>query len=626
MSIGASGTPPEGPKVTLDGVPLSGFVASIQAGQLFVALGSLPRLHATVAFDRARGLAAMGVGRRTVLLAAGSPVATVDGQPAAMNLSPLIDKGEFWVPVECLRLLGLRVTWNAPANLLALAWARPCLLSVSLDKTGTVPRLVLEASAEIKATVFSLTGPDRLVVDLSGLTPYDYLGLDDRENEYFRQLRAAMNRPGVLRLVADLHQAVGYRIDSSQAKEGRLCIELNTLIYGIAVVPADEGKKLVVKANHRLEWSAMALADPDRIVIDVNKATLAIPPGFGPGDNDWLGGVEYRTPGPNRVQVVANLTRPQSCSIATAYGRDDIIEVQPVYILSRLTWSEKADGFSFFSNGAIAVSSTVQHYPERLVLTVLHANTVADEGDLGLGPVGHYRVKQIQPGKVEIALDLRYDVPFALEFSGDRRHVTVSFQPSPLAGKTIVLDAGHGGEDAGAIGRTLGLREKAINLDVAMRLKEMLEGAGAIVHLTRVDDTYVPLFARASFANRLPAEIFVSIHTNAHDDPAVNGVEIFYYPGKDVDRRLACLALEDIVAALGLLPRGAKANDFAVLRECQVPSILIELGFLSNGPEEARLATEEFHRRSALAISRAITRFARGEAAAAALPGPGLAN
>ena len=345
-----------------------------------------------------------------------------------------------------------------------------------------------------------------------------------------------------------------------------------------------------------------------------------------PADGDWLLAVECKTPAADRVEVTAYLKRPQTLAVTPARDADNRIEVQPMQNLGRLIWQERAEGFSLTSSGVLSVSPAVEHYPERLVLTVSHATALPDEGVPRTGAVGHYRVTQTQPGVVQIALDLRYDTPYRLDFSPDRHRMTVQFQASPLIGKVTVLDAGHGGVETGALGHGLGLREKDINLDVTLQLKELLEKAGASVYLTRVDDSYVPLYARASYASRLPAEIFVSIHSNSHDDPAVNGIETFSYPDKSEDHRLACLMHEDMVAALNLLPRGAKTADFAVLRENQVLSVLIELGFLSNPAEEARLATEEFRRRAAAAIFRAITRFARGDAAATGLPGPGLAN
>ncbi|MGE5549346.1 MAG: N-acetylmuramoyl-L-alanine amidase [Bacteroidota bacterium] len=624
LTLLGSAAPGQVPSATLDGKAIPGLSVAVFENEPYIALSSLPLLHINVVHDKAQAQAVIGIGRRTILMTAGSTAVTVDGQPDAAKQAPMLERGEFWVPAAYLGRLSLKAAWKPDKNTVALEWNRSYFIGARLDATGAFPKLVIEATHEIKATVFKLGKPDRLVIDMRGLSVYDSPLLDDRENEYFERLRAGMFLPGVLRLVLDLRQPVGYRVDGSLAKEGRLAVEFNTLVYGVAVEPAEEGHKLTVTTNHQPQWKAVAFAEPDRIVIDLDRATLAVPAGTTPGGDDWLRAAEYRAVDQDRVQVTAFLAKQQSCAVTMAPGHDNVIEVQPLQNLGRISWAAGGGSFSLTSTGALAIATNVQHYPERLELTIFHAAAVPEEGERNSGPVRRYKVHQVMAGVMRITLDLRYDAQYTMEFSPDRRQITVSFQPSPLAGKVIVLDAGHGGVETGALGRTTGLREKDINLDVTLRLKELLEDAGASVYLTRIDDTYVPLFSRASYANRLPSEIFISIHSNAHDDPAVNGVETFYYPKKEGDQRLACLMLEEMVAALGLHPRGAKANDFAVLRDSQIVSILIELGFLTNAQEEARLATDDFRRLASLAIFRAVTRYARGETTAGGPPGPGL--
>lgn len=614
------------PRITLDGAAIE-LTASLREGLPCLALSSLPKLHFSVAYNRADGVAAIGLGRRSLLLRAGSTKALLDEKEVEGRQAPAIERGEFYVPVEWLAHFTLKAEWNARANTLALSWPKPYLFGVYLDKTGPVPRLVLEASTAVKASVFSLPGPDRLVVDLEGLELYEFIRLDDRENEYFHRLRAARNRPGVIRCVADLRLPFGYRLDSSQAGQGLFCLELDTLIHDVSIEPAGEDRKIAIKANHRPAWSASVHTDPDRLVIEIDRATLAAArPSVVAAAGSWLRRVECLTPAPGRVQIVATLARPTDCSIAPSRGNNNIIEVQPTQTLSRLSWLEGGMGFTLRSSGSISLISAAGHYPERLILTFLHAAVNPEEGEIPAGPISRYRVRQTSPGLAEVALDLRYDTQVKMDLSPGNRELRVEFAPSPLKGRIIVLDAGHGGVQTGAVGRAKGLREKDVNLDVTMRVKELLEGAGAIVHLTRVDDTYVPLYSRASFANRLPAEIFVSIHANSHDDAEVSGVEVFYYQGREEDRRLAALMFEDMIAASGLLPRGAKAGDYAVLRENQSVAVLVELAFLSNKAEEALLATEEFRDLAAWAIFRSLVRFARGEVAALGLPGPGLAD
>lgn len=617
---------------TLDGAPLSGLMAAVHNGQPYVALSSLPILHARVACDRARGQAAVGIGRRVVLLAAGQSRLVVDGEERRLDPAPTIDKGEFWLPAAVLEYFQLQVAWDRSRQLLSLRWPKPFLLGVRLDETGDVPRLVVEATSAVKASFFSLKRPDRLVADLKGLAVYDYAALEDRENEYFHAIRCAQNRPGVLRVVLDLRQPVGWRLDQRRAGEGFCFVELNTLVYGVAVVPAYEGQRLVVETNVRPSWKTTVLTNPDRIMVEIDRANLVGPDGSAPGGGDWLRGVEYRETGEGRVLVAATLARRQAYAVNLAPERDNLIEIQPLQSLARPVWRPDG-GLVLESSGAISFAAEVRHYPERLTLAIHHAAAHPEEGVPPAGPVGRYRVVQAAQGITRITLDLRYDAQPRWELSPDRRRLTVTFQPSPLAGKVIVLDPGHGGEDPGASGRTklrlpdgsVGvLREKDINLDVALRLKDLLEEAGAAVFLTRVDDTSVPLYARAPLADRLSAALYLSIHTNNIEDPLVRGIEVFFYPGRTEDRRLARLVTEEMVAALDQIPRRSTVETYAVLRENHTVSILVELGYLSNAADEAGLATDEYRRNAAQAIFRGAVRYFRGEEAAGDLPVPGL--
>ena len=127
------------PTVTVNGVAQSGLSAALYDGEPYLAVSSLPRLHANVVVDRATGRAAIGIGRRSILIAVGSPTATVDGQPVPLKSAPLMDKGEIWLPAGWLTVFALTVAWQEGTNTLALAWARPSLLAVYLDKSGEMP-------------------------------------------------------------------------------------------------------------------------------------------------------------------------------------------------------------------------------------------------------------------------------------------------------------------------------------------------------------------------------------------------------------------------------------------------------------------------------------------------------
>jgi len=181
----------------------------------------------------------------------------------------------------------------------------------------------------------------------------------------------------------------------------------------------------------------------------------------------------------------------------------------------------------------------------------------------------------------------------------------------PLRGKTIVVDPGHGGHDPGAVGIVHNLTEKFVNLDTALRLAKLLEGAGANVVLTRKSDVFIPLGQRVTMAANAKADIFVSIHANAHNNRSIGGTETYFnssYRPAD-SRRLATLVQRELVSELKLRDIGIKEGGFHVIRYTTMPSILLELGFLSNAHEETLLNQGSFRQRSAEATCRGSSRY-----------------
>jgi len=221
--------------------------------------------------------------------------------------------------------------------------------------------------------------------------------------------------------------------------------------------------------------------------------------------------------------------------------------------------------------------------------------------------------------------------------------------------RLIVLDAGHGGHDPGATGPT-GVMEKEVVLDVTRRVARMVEeGLGLKVALTRSTDVFVPLRERTTFASRQRADLFVSIHANAHPEAVSEGVEVYFLSSEASDneaRRIAAVenaaiqlengtarqknglvnsilwdlaqsefqqessamaetVLDSMTRSLNLVPRGVKQAGFYVLGGAPMPAILIEIGFLTNRKEERKLATPEYREALARAIYAGLAEYKR---------------
>lgn len=184
-----------------------------------------------------------------------------------------------------------------------------------------------------------------------------------------------------------------------------------------------------------------------------------------------------------------------------------------------------------------------------------------------------------------------------------------------LPGKTIVIDPGHGGTDPGAMYK--GILEKDINLDVSLRVADLLKKRGAKVTLTRTSDVdfYRPgirgtrrelkrseLDQRVRMAEEMKADIFLSIHANKDRHPSCYGMETFYHPLSDSGRIAAEAIQEELRKLQPRNRRVAKAGDYYLLRNTAMPALIVEVGFMSHWEERELLQKEDYKQKIAEAI------------------------
>ncbi|MCL2360304.1 MAG: N-acetylmuramoyl-L-alanine amidase [Defluviitaleaceae bacterium] len=178
----------------------------------------------------------------------------------------------------------------------------------------------------------------------------------------------------------------------------------------------------------------------------------------------------------------------------------------------------------------------------------------------------------------------------------------------PLSHKIIVIDAGHGGWDPGMVsGR---VEEKDINLNIAKKLQTFLEVADATVIVTRLEDIGLAnkksgdMQARRLIANTSKADIFISIHQNSYNSSSVKGFQAFYYNESDNSKKLATAIqsrLKEFVNPDNRLESRANKNYY-VLKQTEMPAVLIECGFLTNPGERSKLVNDEYQEKIAWGI------------------------
>ncbi len=218
----------------------------------------------------------------------------------------------------------------------------------------------------------------------------------------------------------------------------------------------------------------------------------------------------------------------------------------------------------------------------------------------------------------------------------------------PVAGRVVILDAGHGGDNLGA--NYFGLAEKDITLDLAKRTAQRLQAMGVNVRMTRQTDVFVPLAERSAFANKNPNAVFISIHCNASaQNPQATGIETYILSkqfsddeqcrkalarysvtGRDKTQSrqqlesltrvcraegpiLAASMQKSLVTKLGDRDRGIKPGNLAVLRETYFcPAVLVEVGFLSNYQTARKMSTPSWRDMTSLALAEGIVGYLQG--------------
>jgi len=312
--------------------------------------------------------------------------------------------------------------------------------------------------------------------------------------------------------------------------------------------------------------------------------------------------------------------------VNVSYPQEDLIPVRQIKFSP-----QENEAVVQIDTGKNIKYTTQQPSSNRLVIdlpnTSLQLKSKEEaEQNVAYGPIRKITSRQLSPELVrveaEFAPGVQYQVTQQDGYIVLGAKMGASGGGGSLAGKTIVIDPGHGSiqpggwTDPGAIGRVLGIYERDINLAVALKVRDLLTQHGANVVMTHsTGQTYLSLAGRADVANRINADIFVSIHCNSHTNPAISGTSVYYYAPtwhsqlssqRWLRQRLATYIQNEVVKSAGRKNLGILEENFAVLRETTVPSVLVEMAYLSNPEEERLLATDSFRNQIAWGIFKGI--------------------
>jgi N-acetylmuramoyl-L-alanine amidase len=476
--------------------------------------------------------------------------------------------------------------------------------SVRFWSLGDLTRVAIDVSAGFKFKSERLTNPDRLFFDIQGARPEIEKKLHTIAvgDGVLKQIRIAETQPGVTRVVLDLEQHTEFTA-SQLTSPDRLMIELH-------------GKNRPAPANKVTEISAPAVPVPPSVTqpltVSDNSPAVAKKP--------EARGLEPRKPEPSKAEPTKSEPRkfepPPHSEIAR--GESSSTAVPPELI-----------------SPPMPVMTPVMAKPSKTPATSISSI----KNELPPAPSAELKTEKTAPG---FAAE-----PAKRNANGDRSLT----RALGLKLGRVAIDPGHGGKDVGTHGPS-GLNEKEVVLDVARRLGGLIEERlGSEVVYTRSDDTFIPLEERTRIANERKADLFLSIHANSSPFRAAAGVEMYYLnfttskaaldvaarenagSGRsiyDLKELLAKIALKDKIdesrefasrlqTSLTSLEskgntaaknRGLKKAPFIVLIGASMPSVLAEIGFLTNSGDEALLRKSDHRQKIAEALYKGIANYA----------------
>ena len=496
------------------------------------------------------------------------------------------------------------------------------IVSIRYWSWGDVTRVAIGISGDYKMESGQLDNPLRLYFDLSGLPaqagPPRKQHVIPVQDRLIKQIRVAETAPGVTRVVFDLEALVDYS-STQLAHPDRLIVEVRPKGKGAAaeldIRPTVSGAKRLTSDEAEPEPSAPSGITPPRRAPAIDLPSL---PEKSPDRKPF----DLSAAGP--PPALPYLVEPLSPVMrAVIYGPLDRMRLAPPRSTGGYTKTARADSLPSVvlparsSSTASAKSAAVEPQP--------------DSSDI--------------PSSSGQALS--QTAPATRDSQGNRSLVRVF---GLKLGK-VVIDPGHGGKDTGTIGPH-GLREKDLVLDVAERLGQLVESRlGSQVVFTRTGDTFIPLEERTAMANAEKADLFISIHANSSSATSATGVETYYFnfttekAALDLATRENATSESSIHDLNDLLQkavlkakveesrefaqkvqtslqvmsvkmnsrsrdRGVRKAPFVVLIGASMPSILAEVGFVSNPRDETALRKPEQRQKIADALMKGIEQYA----------------
>lgn len=540
-------------------------------------------------------LVALGVGLLRCRPAGASVPVTISVEKGggSVLLTGVIVHDRTLAPVRALgEALGASVSWDGKSR------------AVRLKKGSTLIRMVVgQAAVEVNGQRLNLETPPA-IIDERSYAPVRFLGeslgyvVEWDENQ--RQVSLKPSKP------EDFPGNMSGGGESTRPPKAPVILQK---------LAWQEGRLKVELSGAPLKHATFSLSGPTRAVLDLWG--VVVPTGVPKEIEIGWSGVKRARLGqfqndPLIARVVVDLAEPMGYSVE--------VDGNAVYLvflreLKKVTCKAAQEGtvvsMELSAPGKSEVKLQEKDGSWGILVSIPNClSRVRPQIEAAATPVKRITTREVvhSPPAVEVWIEVAHSVSYQVLSSGGDSSIKLKIAPSPLAGKVIVLDPGHGGSDPGCTGASGGY-EKGINLAIAQKLKELLCQSGARVVMTREGDETVDIWRRVELIDAAGPHAAVSIHCNSFRQPSMRGLEVYHCSLRPFTQRLASVVYEQLVSDTGLQGRGVRKAEFVMLKETKSPVILVEVGYLTNPEEERLLKTPSFQEKVARSILAALVKF-----------------
>lgn len=549
-----------------------------------------------------------------LVLTIDKPGAMLNGQPVSLETPPLIYADRTMVPLRFIsETLGGGVNWEAttrtadilakPARITAIDYTNGVgkatyKLTFSEPLTQVAPQ---QAGSKLAFTLYpALATGATLPPKGDGLVKA--IGL----TEGWRQVRFEL----------EFSQVPTHRHKLSPDGT-QLIIELDHMVTGAAFQKEGRIAMVNIAGTGKLSYTTLKLTNPDRLVVDIPGRLAPGTPASVDLNQGFLQKVRLAQFKPDTVRAVIDMSaNPPAKIVQTDQG----LQVQFVPQITAVKTERLSGKAKITFTGTLPVDATVKAVPDKkqVLITIPQgiSGLTAPTVKVADGAIDTITVAPAGNNASLITIQLPYYLGHTVLSKNGEAAIVLEVVASPIYGKRIWIDAGHGKvpggkDDPGTIGKVLKVYEKDVNLKVALELQKLLQAAGATVYMTRTGNEGPDFTNRPALVNALkpPVDLFLSIHHNSAASPTVRGIETYYWTTNPKSKRVAELVHPQVVKALGFPDRRIRSDSFFVIKATLAPSVLLELGYLSSPEEEKAIADPKYPARAAEGIKNGVFQY-----------------